>query len=317
MEQNNSSFKEKIKELWKIDFVKALCIGLAVILLFSAGNLLGSIKYAMDINLGNYISVESNNNRQQQENSPAPVNPVPQETTTAQSVVNTPETHPAATTAAPAETTAAPQAQTPSSSAPQSKEEIVALFNTAANKVKTEATVVTRNFKKQQHLSEHTQLPSLMQSIGTPLISELLKDNTEVKTYDTPERIVEKFPVGEQTWSSRATAADLTEATCVDEGSAYKITLKYISGKDPQGSGVANSFSVMKKEYITDIAAVGSMVNDASFEYFDAVIMATVDKASGRLTWANYHLPTIVTVDTKVGSATVGMMIEEDFTIAY
>lgn len=222
----------------------------------------------------------------------------------------------ATTAAASSDGTVTPSASQPASTgAPQSTEEIVALFNKAADNVKVNATTVTRNIKKQQHLEEHTELPSLLQSVGTPIISKVLKDNTEVKVYDTKETIIEKFPVGEQTWSSKATAADLKEATCTDDGTSYNITLKFVDGTDPVGTGVANSFSLMKVEYVTDVA--GSMVTGASFSYFDAVITCKIDKATGNLTWANYHLPMKATVETKVASGVVGLMIEEDFSIAY
>lgn len=217
------------------------------------------------------------------------------------------------------DTTAASAAQGDTSSnagaAVQSTDEVLALFNKAADNVKVNATSVTRNFVKQQHLSEYTELPSLLQSMGSSIISSVLKDSYEVKVYDTKEKIIEKFPVGEETWSSKATAADVKEATCTDDGTNYNITIKYIDGTDPVGSGVANSFSLMKVEYVTE--AAGNIVTGASFSYLDAVITAKIDKATGNLVWANYHLPMKCSVDTKIASGVVGLLIEEDYTIAY
>lgn len=223
---------------------------------------------------------------------------------------------PAGTTASSgtADTTAAP-AQSAPAGAPQSTEEIVALFNKSADNVKVNATVVQRNFKKQQHLEDKTELPSVLQSVGSPLISKLLTDNNEVKVHDTKERIIEKFPVGNETWSSKATAADLKEATCTDDGTSYNITLKYVDGTDPVGTGVANSFTMLKVEDIKETA--GSLVKGGSFSYFDAVITCKIDKATGNMTWVNYHLPCVMTVETAVATGKVGMMIEEDFTITY
>ena len=223
---------------------------------------------------------------------------------------------PAATTApsGTADTTAAPVQSAPAG-APEKAEEIIALFNKSADNVKVNATVVQRNFKKQQHLEDKTELPSVLQSVANPLISKLLTDNNEIKVHDTKERIIEKFPVGNETWSSKATAADLKEATCTDDGTSYNITLKYVDGENPVGTGVANSFTMFKVEDIKETA--GSLVKSASFSYFDAVITCKIDKATGNMTWVNYHLPCVLTVETPVASGKVGIMIEEDFTITY
>ena len=223
---------------------------------------------------------------------------------------------PAATTApsVTADTTAAPVQSAPAG-APEKAEEIIALFNKSADNVKVNATVVQRNFKKQQHLEDKTELPSVLQSVANPLISKLLTDNNEIKVHDTKERIIEKFPVGNETWSSKATAADLKEATCTDDGTSYNITLKYVDGENPVGTGVANSFTMFKIEDIKESA--GALVKSASFSYFDAVITCKIDKATGNMTWINYHLPCVLTVETPVASGKVGIMIEEDFTITY
>lgn len=212
------------------------------------------------------------------------------------------------------DTTAAPVQSAPAG-APASTEEIIALFNKSADNVKVNATVVQRNFKKQQHLEDKTELPSVLQSVANPLISKLLTDNNEIKVHDTKERIIEKFPVGNETWSSKATAADLKEATCTDDGTSYNITLKYVDGENPVGTGVANSFTMFKIEDIKESA--GALVKSASFNYFDAVITCKIDKVTGNMTWVNYHLPCVITVETPVASGKVGIMIEEDFTITY
>lgn len=252
--------------------------------------------------------------------------PMPQETAPQTTAPQT--TAPAASSTQQADTTApaatAPQATTlpvattsAQAAVPTSVEEILKVYNDAANKVKTDATVVTRNFKRQQLVAEKTQLPPAVQSVATGLIDQFLKDNNEVQTYDTKELIIEKFPVSKETWTSKATPADIREATCTDDGTSYNITLKFVDGKNPQGTGVANAFSCLTKQSVTDAA---SFVQECSFEYYDAVITCKVDKASGRLTWANYHLPLTLSATAKVVvtvSGTVGMMFEEDYTITY
>lgn len=318
--------KKPFSHYFDKDVKNALCIALAIICLFSAGQITGML-----LSVSDSIEAEIQNIA----TTTAPVTSAPATTTAApaQTPTAAPTQAPATTaasqtsadtTAAPAvsDTTAAPAADTTaapaaSTGAPQTTAEIVALFNKAANNVKESATKVTRNFKKQQHLEEYTELPSAAQSIGTSLIGQFLKDNDEAKVYDTKERIIEKFPVGNETWSSKTTEADLKEATCTDDGTSYNITLKYIDSTDPVGSGVANAFTVMTMESVKEAA---SIVESASFKYFDAVIQCKIDKATGNMTWANYHLPMVMSADAKIivtVSGTVGMMFEEDFTIEY
>lgn len=289
---------------------KALAITLAAILIFTAGNFLGSLKYAQQHIKINQIAGEITN---------ATVATQAPTSATTEAATQAPTQAPSESAGADTsqQSTTAPASQGSSSAAPQTKAEIIEVFNKAANAVKTDAKSVTRNFKKQQHLSEYTVLPSVAQSIGSGLIDTFLKDSTEVKVYDTPELIKEKFPVENETWSSKATEADITEATCTDDGTNYNITLKFVEGTDPNGTGVANAFSCLTLE---DIKEAASMVETASFKYFDAVIECKVDKATGQLIWANYHLPMVLSVDAKIVvsvSGSVGMMFEWDYSIAY
>lgn len=201
--------------------------------------------------------------------------------------------------------------------APETTEEILAYFNTAADKVKTDASKVTRNYEDLRHDEEHLQVPSALQSIGSGLISTFLKKN------DTPIEwtgadITANYPVPGESWSSKATAADVSSATCEDDGTYYNIEIKFNECTDPQvGSAVGSTFSVIKAE---DVYNAASVVENFSAKYYDCVVKAKVDKATGHIVWANYTTPIILNVTAKVVmtlEAQVGMTFEYDYTIDY
>ena len=324
--------RKSFNEIFDKDFTNALAFILVFILLFSAGNFTGMLLSIKDGITVNQVSGTTDGSAEVANPTQAPTQaptPAPTQASTAaptQAPTQAPTNVTAAPTMPPATTNAPTQAPTAApteapTAAPQGSsmttEEIVALFNKASNGVKENATKVTRNFKKQQHLAEHTVLPSVAQSVGSGLIDTLLKDNNEAKVYDTKERIIEKYPIGNDTVSARVTPADLKEATCTDDGTSYNITLKFIDGTDPVGSGVANAFTVMTVESVKESV---SMVESASFKFFEAVIQCKIDYATGRLTWSNYHLPFVMSAHAKMVievDASVGVLIEEDFTIEY
>lgn len=300
---------------FKDDIMKGVCIALVVVFLFASGNFLGSLT-----NVKKNTAVETED--------PVVI------TTTAAPQTAAPTTAPttaptseapagnetADTTAAPAAdtTTAAPASDAPSTGAPQSKAEIVAYFNDAANKVKTEATQVVRNYEDNQHNPEKLVLPSALQSIGEGLIGKFLKRNDTPVTMATKDEIVAGFPVSGQTYSSKLTDADVKEATCTDEGSNYSIKLVLNDCVDPaEGTGVNAAFDIIKPSDVTDNAP---MVTKFSCNYYNNTIECKVDKATGHMVSATYTQPIVLDVTAKVVltlDATVGMTFIKDYTITY
>lgn len=202
----------------------------------------------------------------------------------------------------------------PSTGAPQTKEEIIAYFNTAADKVKTDASKVTRNYEDLRHDEEHLQVPSLLKSIGSSLISTFLKKNETPVEYAGAD-IAASYPVAGEAWASKATAADVAEAKCDDDGTYYNIELKFNESVDPaNGSGVASTFSVIKAE---DVYNAASVVSNFSATYYDCIVKAKIDKATGHIVSANYTTPIILNVTAMGIDAQVGMTFENDYTIEY
>ena len=305
------------------DVKKAIAIALTIILLFSGGYVFGMLSNTHLIGTGG---------------EPQTVEP---------SVVSVAGTPAAAPAAAPAATPAAsePAQETPaadtktddksgktdktdktdksgkedkSSGAPSSKAEIVELFKTSANKIKTEATVVTRNYEDLQHNEEKLEVPAALKSIGSSLISTFLKKDETPVNYNGTQAIIADYPVKGQSYVTTVTEADVTEATCTDDGKYYNITLKFIEGTDPTTNGVATSFNIIKAE---EVYAAASVVKSFSSTYYDAKIECKIDKATGHMVQATYTLPIVMKVTANLAitslDAQVGMTFIDDYSITY
>lgn len=299
-----SSFDPEIK--------KGLIIALAIVLLFSSGNFLGSLMSAEKA-----ISAATSAATTKAA-APAPSQtptPAPAQSTTAAPAASE------STPAAPADsTTAAPAGSKTDNStpagAPSSPAEIIKLYNESANKIKTNASKVTRNFEDLQHNSEYTEMPGALQSIGTGLISQFLKKNETPVDY-TGADIQANFPVKGESYVSKITEADIASATCNDDGTNYNITLKFNECTDPEGTGCAAAFNIIKPDEVYSAAKV---VKNFSCRYYDAVIECKIDKASGNITWIKFTLPMVLSVTAQVVvslDAKVGMTFVDDYSITY
>lgn len=289
---------------------KGLIIALVIILLFGSGNFLGGV-----FSKKTQVTSDSSTTAPQTQaptQAPATQAPATQEQTTAAPAG---EQTTAASASAGDSTTAAPADQS-STGASMSKADIVKLFNESANKIKTGASKVTRNWQDYQHNEDKTVLPSALESIGKPLISKFLKKN-ETPVEWTGADIAANYPVAGESFVSKTTEADLADATCTDDGTSYNIVLKFNECTDPVGSGCANAFTLIKE---SDVKGNAPIVQSFSCKLYDAQIECKIDKATGNMTWARYTLPMVLSVTAKVFvtiDASVGMTFVDDYTIAY
>lgn len=298
------------------DILKGLCIALSLVLIFSVGNITGELTSKNNkVSTNDTVSVSDTAGDTPTE---APATQAPATQAPATEATQAPATQaPADTTAAVADTTAAQSDAPAQTGAPSSKAEIIALFNESANKIKTSASKVTRNYEDLQHNEDKLELPSALQAVGSGLISNFLKKDETPIDY-TGADIKENYPVKKQDYVSKATEADLADATCTDDGTSYNITLKFNSATDPAvGTGVGGAFNIMDPN---DVYSAASMVQSFSVDYYDAVIECKIDKATGNMTWARYTLPMVMSVQAKVIvtlDAKVGMTFIDDYSITY
>lgn len=290
---------------------KGIVIVLAIVLLFSSGNFLGSLMSA-----GKAVEAASTTAQTAATTTPATTAPATQPPATepanndSSTPANNDSTAPSADSTAPADNNA-------STGAPSTTADIVKLYNESANKIKTNATKVTRNFQDYQHNEDKTELPSALQSIGKPLISKFLTKN-ETPLDLTGDDIKNTYPVAGESYVSKLTEADLESATCNDDGTSYNIVLKFKECTDPAaGTGCASAFTTIKE---SDVKGNAPVVQSFSNYFYNAQIECKIDKATGNMTWARYTLPMVLSVTAKVLvtiDAKVGMTFIDDYSITY
>ncbi len=196
-------------------------------------------------------------------------------------------------------------------------EELVAYFNTCANKVKTEATKVVKNYEKRN--VDDLVVPKALESMSGTFINEVMADDTEPIVYATKEEIRENFIVPNQDYVSCLKASDVVKAECKDNGKEYVIYFKLKDEKNPKaGSGVGSVCDVIEAGELAEKAP--SFLEEFSATYYNCEVTATIDKATGRMTHAVYSTPlTMSVVVNLLGTHNVGASITfiKDYSITY
>lgn len=194
-------------------------------------------------------------------------------------------------------------------------EEIVAYFNKNANRVKTEATKVVKNYEDREvgEIDAPTALMYLTKIID---IEKIMADDTEPMEFTTREEIVENFQVPKQSYVSCVTVNDVESASCKEEGNYYIITIKVKDQKNPVvGKGTGALFDVVEAEEVE--AKAEGIVDDFTTEYYDCVVVAKFEKSTNRMVHANYMTPMKLNVTIGKSNATMEMSFEKDYTITY
>ncbi len=202
----------------------------------------------------------------------------------------------------------------------EAKKKIVQYFNESSNRVKTDAVKVVKNFEKRTHNEDKLNLPSAIKAVGKNLLESKITDITEPVEYATPEAIVAKYPVPGAEWSSKLTEKDVAEATCVEKGGEYEITLVLNDYVDPEpGKGPSKAMDCLDVPTVRDTAP--PFITAFSAEYYDCVIRCRIDKATGRVVWSNYTTPVLLKVGLDAGfvdfDAEIGLTFEKDYSITY
>lgn len=296
-------FFENVTDSLGDELIKGIAIALCIIMLFSGGFFFGTItspKAAED------TAVNATEAPQTTQATTAPTTqPTTAPTTQAPSENNGGET-----------ATTAPQA----SNGEKTTAEIIQLYNESANKVKTSATQVVKNYEYRRMNEETMVVPSALKGMASTIIPKFMSDDLEPQVYDTPDLIKEKFIVPKADYTSKLTEADVVEATCTDNGTEYEIMIKVKDETNPvQGAGVGAAFDVLEMGDMTS-GEYGNMIKKFDCQYFDCVLKCKIDKASGNMTWANYKTPLIMDMEVNMlGTHQVSCEVsfEKDYTITY
>lgn len=189
---------------------------------------------------------------------------------------------------------------------PTTKEEVVNYFNNAINKVKPNAKSVTQT-KENNYQAGSIDLGSLgaFESVVNKLITSNMGENKE-KSGLTATSAADKnkiFPVENETWASKLTAADVKEAKCTESNGVYTIGIKIL---DDDLSATTNhgashngkAISIVQTQSIYDNAgAASSLLKGLKIGYKNGTILAKVDAKTGNVLSVTYDFTWILHVD--------------------
>lgn len=208
---------------------------------------------------------------------------------------------------------------------PKTKAEIINYFNTNMNKVKTGAKKITCNHSKVS-LNGSCTLPSSLNTILKILggADSFIGGQLEKNSQTEPVVLTDKkmFPVENETWSSKLTAADVKNATCTEQNGKYVISITTVADAKTDsvkhGQGHApKAFSVILPSVVNDnIPGVATgIIGTATMSYPSSTVKVTIDPATGHVLKADYDLKWTINFD-KV-SAILPFATDASYTIAW
>ncbi len=211
----------------------------------------------------------------------------------------------------PEETTATP-------ALPTATVDIVRLFNESANKIKSDASTVTKNYEKRTVNKDKLVVPAGLQSTADDMIASFMKDDTDPIVYTGKEEIRENFIVPAQPYVSRLDTAYVAKAACTDSGNTYTIYIKLKNQTSPTaGSGIGAVCDVIESG---EVAEKAPFVEKFTTEYYNCEITATVDKATGRITHIIYSTPLTLNITVNMFGThdlVIGFTFVKDYTVKY
>lgn len=203
-------------------------------------------------------------------------------------------------------------------------EEIVKLYNDSVNRVKGEASSITRNYKHMESLPEYLELPSAIQSIGSAAMDQFVKGTDEPQSWSSPDEIKTIFPVSGEDYSSHLTADMVKNASCAEDNGAYKVSIELQNDAitSPQkGEGYASVFNTVTASTFSDINIPTVTFQTVDVNGINGAIECTIDKNSGRVTEIIFKNTDVLHLGVKVAISNMNVQfalaVEENYTIAY
>lgn len=166
---------------------------------------------------------------------------------------------------------------------PSTAAEAVELFNTAANRIKTEKPTVYLT-------KDYFQISNVLfgKTDITSILSRLNRDDSAKK-----EILPAEFPVGGETWSSKLQPGAVQSASCTDAGDILNltITLKPESGVPLRSqSNHGSCFSIPGDFDFLNFDISGIKIGELTLTYSGCSIKCSIEKSTGRLIQADYHI---------------------------
>lgn len=203
-------------------------------------------------------------------------------------------------------------------------EEIVKLYNDSVNRVKGEASSITRNYRHMESLPEYLELPSAIQSIGSAAMDQFVKGTDEPQSWSSPDDIKTIFPVSGEDYSSHLTADMVKNAYCTEDNGAYKVSIELQNDAitSPQkGEGYAGVFNTVTASTFSEINIPTVTFQTVDVNGINGAIECTIDKNSGRVTEITFKNTDVLHLGVKVAISNMNVQfalaVEENYTIAY
>lgn len=203
-------------------------------------------------------------------------------------------------------------------------EEIVKLYNDSVNRVKGEASSITRNYRHMESLPEYLELPSAIQSIGSAAMDQFVKGTDEPQSWSSPDDIKTIFPVSGEDYSSHLTADMVKNASCTEDNEAYKVLIELQNDAitSPQkGEGYAGVFNTVTASTFSEINIPTVTFQTVDVNGINGAIECTIDKNSGRVTEITFKNTDVLHLGVKVAISNMNVQfalaVEENYTIAY
>ncbi len=202
--------------------------------------------------------------------------------------------------------------------------EIVAMYNTAANKIKSGAKSVTRNYSKMQSLPDYLQLPSAINSLGSWAINKFVKGSDEPVTFTSKEDIIANFPVSGESYTSHLTTDMVKSASLKDTGKTCEISIILYNDKitsPKKGTGYAGVFNTVSASTFEEISVPGTKFESVKIKGINGKIQCTIDKATGDITKAIYTNTDVLDLGVKVAGSNMtvkfALACENSYSIKY
>ena len=207
---------------------------------------------------------------------------------------------------------------------PQSVGDIVALYNSAVNKVKPKAKQITRTYHHAKIPTETLELNSGIQKLGEAAIKQFVKGSDKAEVWTSRSDFDLGFPVGGTDYSSKMTPDMVKTVTCTDNGDTYtvRILLKNDTITNPKkGEGYAGVFNTVSASTFDEISIPTVTFEQVRINGVNGSIVCTIDKASQRVTDITFAETDILDLSVKVAfsdlRAKMHLETEDHYTVVY
>lgn len=200
---------------------------------------------------------------------------------------------------------------------PSTPKEIVDLYVNSVNKAKSSASSVTLVKDGALNYQEIFEAGALSSFAG-PLRSFFkIEDKNETK---------DKNDIPPSGANCGVNASNVENATIKEENGNYivEITMKTVTNPTAGDGGVGSAVNIIQESQITGgVSSIpGISLSNISLEYIQVKMTATIDKATGNLTYLVTDAPSILSLDAKIflsemKGARVGIECISEYAIAY